>query len=296
MAKRSKLRPGRLWTPKDLDYLSDHYGILPDDVLAQRLGRSTNAIKTIVTRKLKGLRRTGIFYTARMLSIVLGRRDSRAVALWINHGWLKATKGPPSAGRTKMWNITEDDIVDLLQRRPWVADMSQMEEHYFRHIVKEEWRRDPWYSASQAAPRLGVKTREAILRYIHKGWLAAEKERGGPEHRVWIIRESAIRAFLLNDPRKQYKSELSRTKKNESNLRLGIPVKVSTTWHLQCPSCGENVKITAPSWMLGYRVKELFLASYTNGHCTHGDSCSIQADCNIAPATDFRRMALAGAK
>jgi hypothetical protein len=293
MAKRTKSRHGTPWTKQDLDYLSDHFGVLDDDTLAQRLGRTKDAIKVAVTRKLKEVRRTGTFYTARMLSLVLGRKDSRAVALWINHGWLKATKGPPGAGRTQMWNITEDDIVALLQRRPWLADMSRMEEHYFRYIVKEEWKRDPWYNPRQAAPRLGVKTREAILRYIHKGWLVAEKEPGGPEHRVWVIRESAIRAFLSNDPREQYKSELSRTKKNESNLRLGIPVKLNTTWQLKCPSCGEYVTITAPAWMLGYQLKEIFLTSYTKGGCTHGESCPIQANCtNI----DFKlnRMALAG--
>jgi len=296
MAKRSKPRPGRPWTKKDLDYLSEHYGILPDDVLAQRLGRTKDAIKVAVTRKFKELRRTGTFYTARMLTFILGRKDSRTVALWIKYGWLKATKGPPGAGRTKMWNITEDDIVALLKRRPWVADMSRVEEHYFRYIVKEEWKRDPWYSSRQVAPRLGVKTREAVLRYIHKGWLAAEKQPGGPEHRGWVIRESSIRAFLRNDPRKQYKSDMSRAARIGANLRLGIPIKLSTTWQFQCPSCGEQVIVTAPAWMLGRQVKEIFVDSYTNGHCTHGASCSIQADCSNTIDVEFNRMALAGAK
>jgi hypothetical protein len=296
MAKRTKSRQGTPWTKKDLDYLSDHYGVLDDDTLAQRLGRTKYAIKVAVTRKLKGVRRTGTFYTARILSLVLGRKDSRAVALWISHGWLKATKGPPGAGRTQMWNITEDDIVALLERRPWLADMNRMEDHhYFSSIVRTELERDPWYTARQAAPRLGVKTREAVLRYIHKGWLLAEKEPGGPEHRVWVIRESAIRAFLRNDPRKKYKSELSRANKIESNIKLGIPVKLNTTWQLKCPSCGDQVTVTAPGWMLGYQVKEIFLASYTKGGCTHEDSCSIQSNYSNSNTVEFGRLALAGA-
>ena len=296
MARESKSRAKRPWTKKELEYLSDHYGILPDDILAQRLDRPVGALKTTVTRKLKGIRRTGAFYTARMLSLILGLKDPKAVALSIRHGWLKATKGPVGAGQTKMWNITEDDIVALLKRRPWLADMNQMEEHYFRSIVREEWKRDPWYSPKQIAPRLGVKSRESVWRYIHKGWLVADKQLGGSEHRGWIIRESAIREFLKNDPRKQYKSEVSRATRIRTNIKLGIPVKLSTTWQVQCPFCREQVTVTAPAWMLGRQVKQAFVASYTRGRCTHGTSCSIQPDCHNSNTTfDFNRMALAGA-
>lgn len=296
MVRESKSRAKRPWTKKELEYLSDHYGILPDDILAQRLDRPVGALKTTVTRKLKGVRRTGAFYTAIMLSAILGRKDPATVALWIKHGWLKATKGPPGAGRTKMWNINEDDIVSFLKQRPWLADMNQMEEHYFRSIVREEWKRDPWYSPKQIAPRLGVKTRESVWRYIHKGWLIADKQPGGSEHRVWIIRESAIQEFLENDPRKQYKSEVSRAARIRTNIKLGIPVKLTTTWQLQCPSCGEQVSVTAPPWMLGRKVKEIFLVSYTKGGCNHGASCSIQHDCPKSNTNfDFSRMALAGA-
>jgi len=297
MARESKSRARMPWTKKELEYLSDHYGILPDDILAQRLDRTVGTLKTTVTRKLKGVRRTGAFYTARMLSLILGHKDPRAIALSISHGWLKATKGPPGAGRTKMWNITEEHIVEFLKRRPWLANMTHMEEHYFRSIVREEWKRDPWYSPKQIAPRLGVKTRESVWRYIHKGWLIADKQPGGSEHRGWIIRESAIREFLKNDPRKQYKSEVSRATRIRTNIKLGITVKLSITWQVQCPSCGEQVTVTASPWMRGYQVKEFFIASYTRGRCTHGTSCSIQPDCPNSNTTfDFNRLALVGAK
>lgn len=296
MAAKSKSRQKSPWTKQELEYLSDHYGELPDEVLSQRLGRSTEAIEVAVSRKLKGVRRTGNFYTARTLSIILGRKDSSAVALWIKKGWLEATKGPPGAGRTKMWNIKEDDIVDFLKRRPWVADMDRMEEHYFRSIVRDEWKRDPWYSCKQVAPHLGIKTREAVSRYIHKGWLKAEMQPGGPQHRVWVIRESAIQEFLQNDPRMHYKSETSRAARIGANIKLGIPVKVSITWQVICPSCGEQVIVTAPAWMLGRKVKEIFIASFTGESCTHGNNCSIQADCLETTTTDFSTLALAGAK
>jgi len=289
-SRRQKLR--RPWTKQELEYLSDHYGVLPDNVLVQRLNRTVTAIKIAVTRKLK-IRRTDAFYTARMLTFILALKEPRTVALWIKHGWLKATKGPPGAGPTKVWNIIEDDIVELLKRRPWLADMNRMDEHYFRSIVRAEWERDPWYSAKQVAPRLGVQTPQSVWRYIHKGWLAAEKQLFGPEYRGWVIRESAIREFLKNDPRKDYKSEASRAARIGANIKLGIPVKLSITWQVQCPSCGQQVIVTAPARMLGRKVKEIFVASFTNDRCTHGASCSIQTDCSST--VDFSRMALAGA-
>jgi hypothetical protein len=227
-----------------------------------------------------------------MLAMVLGRKDPKSVALWVHHGWLKATKGPPGAGRTKMWNITEDDILDLLKRRPWLADLKAMEEHYFRSIVRDEWKRDPWYTPTQVAPRLRLKRPDAVRQYIYKGWLAAEKQPGGSERRGWIIRESAIHAFLKNDPRQAHKSTASRAAKIGSNIRLGIPVKISTIWQIQCPVCGDTVTVAAPAWMLGRQVKDKLIAMFTNGECTHGANCSIQADCSNP--FDFNNLALAG--
>jgi hypothetical protein len=284
----------RLWTKQELEYLADHYGALPNDVLARRLNRTEAAIKVAVTRKFRGLRRTGAFYTARMLTLILGRKNPRTVALWIKHGWLKATKGPPGAGRSKMWNITENDIVALLKQQPWLADIKRMEEHYFRSIIRDEWNRDPWYSSKQVAPRLGMKSQQAVWRYIRKGWLRAEKQLSGMEHRGWVIRESTIQEFLKNDPRKHYKSEICRAARTVANLRSGIPIKLSIIWQVQCPSCGDRVTVTAPPWMLGREVKEIFVASYTNEHCTHGSRCSIPTDCSNT--IDFRRLALAASR
>jgi len=293
MAKLRRPAPRRLWTKEELEYLSDNYGLLPDDVLASRLHRPKGALKTVVSRKLKGLRHTTNFYTARMLSLVLGRKDPRTIALCIKRDWLKATKGPPGAGRRKMWNITEDNIITLLKARPWLADMSRMEEHYFRSIIRDEWQRDPWYGSKQVARRLGVKNRNTVLKYIYRGWLAAQKEPGGPEHRGWLIRESAIQTFLRNDPRKDYKAQIARAARLRSNLRLGIPTKLSSTWQIQCPYCGEPVTVNAPAWMLGRQVKRVLLTFHTNGGCTHGASCSIQSDSVNCSADNSSRMALA---
>jgi hypothetical protein len=289
MAKTSKQR--RPWTDKELEYLSDHYGTLPDDILAQRLDRTKAAIKRIITRRLKGLRRAGAFYTARVLASVLGYKDSKAVRLWIKHGWLKAMKGPPGAGPAQMWNISEDDVVALLKEHPWLAVLKLMEEHYFRSVVKEEWSRDPWYGPKQVAGRLGLRTSGPVLRYISKGWLKAEKQPGGPEHRGWVIRESAIREFLNNDPRKQHRSEVCRAARIGANLKLGIPARLNIIWQIQCPSCGDQVQVTAPPWMAGHKVKDLFVDSYTNGNCSHGASCSIPTDCLDASVNN---LALAG--
>ena len=281
--RRSKA--GTPWTQEDLDYLSEHYGVLPDDVLARRLRRSRTAMKIAVTRKLH-IRRTDSFYTARMLSMLLGRNDGKIIVHWIHWGWLKATRGPTWAGQHEMWNIVEDDIADMLKQRPWLANLQRMEEHYFRSIVKEEWRRDPWYSTAQVAQRLGLKDSETVSHYVRQGWLAAQPSSNG---RAYQIRQSSIESFLENDPRGEHRSTSCRDAKIQSNIRRGVPVKLSITWQLQCPRCNNMVTVAAPAQMAGWQMKERFTELFTNDECVHGDSCSLQADC----FNDISRRALA---
>lgn len=106
-----------------------------------------------------------------------------------------------------MWAFQEEDIVTCLRARPWLAVKNRMPEHFFRSIVLEEWKRDPWYSADQAAPFLGRRNRNCVLRYIRDGLLEAERVprvlvgSSGPDG-CWLIRKSAIDKFLAHDTRK----------------------------------------------------------------------------------------------
>jgi len=61
-----------IWTQVELDYLNDNYGLKPAAEIAERLGRSTNALKIISFRRLNGHNQRANIYTARAVAIIMG--------------------------------------------------------------------------------------------------------------------------------------------------------------------------------------------------------------------------------
>lgn len=191
------------WTEDDLCYLADNFGRLADEQICKDLSRSKNAIKIIAYRKLNGLARLDGFYTARTVATLLAVSCSKTIVFWRDKGYIKGKRAPFGYGKHKLWSFDYEDIETCLRKRPWLVDPRRMEQSYFRTIVHEEYEKDPWYTAAQAAPFMGIRDPNAVHRYIYRGWLQAVKKPGGPWQGVWIIRKSAIDAFLANDPRKE---------------------------------------------------------------------------------------------
>ncbi|GAJ03399.1 unnamed protein product, partial [marine sediment metagenome] len=186
------------WTPEELEYLSDHYGLVSDKTIACNLDRSVYGVAWAVYRLR--LRRKDNLYTATALARALGIAEPETVIGWVQRGWLKCRKGPVKAGLNRVWVFNEKTVVKFLRQRPWVVNLKSMPEHYFRSVIRREWERDPWYTCQQAAPLLEVKAACTVEDYIHRGWLPADKKPHGC-HGAWIVRLSAIQALLANDPR-----------------------------------------------------------------------------------------------
>ncbi|KKM64092.1 hypothetical protein LCGC14_1504870 [marine sediment metagenome] len=265
------------WSTEDLGYLREHYGKTPDRILARRLNRSRNAIVIAAKRKLNGLRRKDNFYTAAEVARIIGTPCSKKVADWVRRGWLKGTKSWMGPDTYKMWCFSETGIARCLRRRPWLVDVRRMEESFFRSVVIKQWERDPWYTAAQTAPLLGVTTLDAVHRYIHFGWLPAERKPGGPRQGRWVIRKSAIEAFLQNDPRPGHRASAIRASWRRAILAKGRPMMVVVIWALLCPRCGDQVKVIASPRLFGPEVKARFIAQHVNGGpCLHGLECCLE--------------------
>ena len=272
------------WTSEELHYVSDHYGLLSDGNIARNLGRSVHGV-IWAARRLHTRRRDN-FYNASELARTLGLTDGfcRKVIGWVERGWLKARKGPTAGGRkgkssplSRMWTFREPSIVKCLRQRPWLVDPASMPEHFFRSVVMREWDRDPWYTISQLRILLGAEN--TILRYIHRGWLVAEKKPcGGPNGGAWVIRDSAIRAFLENDPRPQSKFKAESEGRRRLFLESGRATRLAVVWLLKCPSCGQEVRVSAPPQLLGPQIRERFIRLYVNGNCQHGTECLISSE------------------
>lgn len=268
-------RAGKNWTPEELDYLGNKYGLISDRSISQHLQRSPNALKIANQRKLHSNRKMN-FYSAAQLAKVLAIPCSKTLIPWVEVGWLKARRSIVRAGEYHAWRFLDKQIEKFLHSKPWLFDPGKMPQHYFRSIVQAEYDKDPWYTCIEAAPLLGVKTDDAIQRYILHGWLKAEKKPGGPWQGKWIIRRSAIEKFLANDPRPQHKYDMASTSRKRTWRKHGNPLRLSIIWSVLCPTCGNTVVVKAHPGLKGPQVQSIFTRVYSNGACSHGLICTLE--------------------
>ncbi len=282
-------RPARSlkhWTPAELEYLNDNYGLIPDKLLAGRLHRTESQILT--RARDERIARSNNFYTARALAQLLGVPSGMTIVSWQKKGLLKGERSGKSQSKNKLWCFTEEEIVSCLKKNPWLVDLKCMEQHYFRSVVQEEWERDPWYTVAQAKSLLGI-CHASLYNYIRQGLLQVERRHylGSPRNEGSIVRRSIIQAFLKqhralhsfleNDPVLQKESAWSIALKT-ALIKSGKPVRLSINWLLECPSCKQKVKIAARPDLSGPQVREHFLNIYVNGTCSHGAICSLLKD------------------
>lgn len=267
-------RAGKNWTPEELDILGSKYGLVSDRALSRQLQRSPNALHIASVRKLHSNRKAN-FYSATELAKVLGIGCPKTLVSWVDVRWLKARRSVVRAGQYKAWKFLDQHIIKFLRNKPWLFNLKNMPQHYFRSIVQEEYDKDPWYTCVEAAPFLGVKTDDAVQRYIFHGWLKAEKKPGGPWTGVWIIRRSAIEHFLANDPRPQNRHDLASSARKTTWRRKGNPLRLSTVWSVLCPVCNTTAVVKAPPHLHGPEVQQLFIDIYTDGTCSHGLVCTL---------------------
>ena len=261
----------KLWTEKGLNILADNYGRVSDKKLAGRLQRSETSIEAMACKN--GLTRRENFYNASELARVVGVSGPNHIIRWKNFGYLKGKHCLLTGRKHRMWMFLEENIEKCLRQRPWLVDPENMERHFFRSIVKEEWQRDPWYTLTQAMPLLGLKNPGTTLKYISRHWLAAEKGTSGGG-KQWIIRRSAIKAFLANGHRasdhREYINAARRASARKRHLNAGRPVRIAQEWLLTCPACGQPVKITTDPQLKSPHVRQLFIRTFnTNEHCNH---------------------------
>ncbi len=278
--KTAKLKPAKLgepWSEEALQYLSDNYGLIPNEMIALHLRRSVTSIPLIANRKLH-LNLTDNFYTASELARTLGLLNSNTIVGWVRNGWLKGQSNFCGKGKW-LWCFVEEDIVECLRQRPWLVVVMPTRQwlisdysHYFFYLIRDEWNLDPWYTTAQAASLLRVANR-SVKKYIERGWLLVAQKPVGTL--PFFIRRSIIEAFLANDPRPSYLHN-ARSKSSRSRLeKLGFPTRIETVWHFVCPRCGQEVRIAAPPSMMGAEIREKFITVYVNGACLHSATVKI---------------------
>jgi len=198
MAAESRHR--KHWTEEEMDYLADNFGVLTDETLARRLQRSELAIRLKVRRRFH-MHRWDNLYNAAELAEALCIPHAGRIIRWVKRGWLKARRSSIHKGPYQHWKFSYTGIVRCLRRHPWLVMLKPTRRwlisdytHHFFYIIRQEWKRDPWFTTERAARLLGV-TIPTVRVYIHRGLLEAEMV-PRRQSSVWVIRRSAINLFL----------------------------------------------------------------------------------------------------
>ena len=256
------------WTQDELDIISDKLGVIQDRSLARLLGRSPHAIKIVADRRMS-LSRSKNFLTSKDIGEMLGV-ESKAVVFWHSKGWLTGRKSHVGAGVNKRWMFFEEDIEKMLRARPWLCERRSIDHPYYKELIEKEYRKDPWYTPDEAAPLLHLSKEngaQAVYRYLKKNFIKAERKPSGGTW-AWIIRRSAIEEFLRKDPR-PIVAERMRQVRLGTIRESGYPQKLSVSWLVKCPDCGQDVYVITHPKAYGPEVLRE-LKKCVNGTCTHG--------------------------
>ena len=125
------------WTEREIEYLSDHIGLLSYTELSKKLGRSENAIKLYRCRHKLPTFHNGDYYSATLLAQELGRSRT-SVRKYHRKGWLVGRKATWIAKYGKHPLIfLEEHIVAFLRKFHHLFDWRKIPNLYFRNIVKE---------------------------------------------------------------------------------------------------------------------------------------------------------------
>ena len=124
------------WTEQEIEYLSDHVGILGYAELARKMGRSESAIKLCRCRRGLPTFHNGDYYSCTMLAQELGR--SRAsIRKYYRKGWLVGKRATWIARFGKRPLVfVEKHIVAFLKKFNYLFDWKKIPNLYFRNVVK----------------------------------------------------------------------------------------------------------------------------------------------------------------
>lgn len=123
------------WTPEELDYLTEHLGVMRVQKIAKHLGRTTTAV-FVKSKRLGISRRLSEGYTMRGLCEGLGV-DHHKVEKWLEHGWLRGTRlgTARSEWQGDVWHFTDRAVYELVRDHPAEIDPRRVEWHWLVDIM-----------------------------------------------------------------------------------------------------------------------------------------------------------------
>ena len=183
------------WSKEDYEFVTNHVGLLSDEEMGQRMGRSRAAIKVKRVRKGLGSVSTRDGYlSARDAAKALGVKCSKKVAGFVRDGLLKGSEAPLDR---LFYQIHIDDLKRFACKpENWIYfDPKRVEHPEIRRLVLRQMRRwnDEWWTAAQVARYHGVDS-HIVNHIIYKGRLP------GRLYGKWYVRRSVAIAPTVTFP------------------------------------------------------------------------------------------------
>lgn len=184
--------PTRYWTPARLFELAGLIeGGWSDEAIAEHFQTTANGVR--LARKRNGIRPRSVhLLSTREVQRLLGLRCAKAVARWIERGYLQARRGQ-RWGNNRQWYITRAALETFL------------DEPAYWHLWQPERLTDPWQRAvysqrrteryltqTEVAARYCVQ-RQTVASWFDKGVLPCVRL-GGRGNR--LVPESALAGFI----------------------------------------------------------------------------------------------------
>ena len=154
----------RHWSAQEVSYLEEWYGRMPDDRLAEKLGRPVIGIRLKAKRLRVRKRNTGLTATrvARIFAV-----DPKAVVRWIEDGRLRARRSY-AVGPNKTWHITDEAVEEFIREHGQYIDVDRMPEGWWRDVAEQH----RWYSLVDIERLTGEsphRVRKAVRAGIFRG-------------------------------------------------------------------------------------------------------------------------------
>ena len=185
------------WTERDLAWLLDHWGRLPDAEVARRLGRTPEACKVKATRNKQSRKVAHAGIAMRRVAALLGIDDHKVRRL-IDRGWLRGVRTPIAVHAGHITMVPFDALAAFLRDYPHEYDRARIDDPsgYWRAIAERAWRRDPLLTTAEAARGLRCSP-EHVRQLRARGELSAVKSHlvGGTGR--WLYRARSLHAYWL---------------------------------------------------------------------------------------------------
>lgn len=253
-----------VWTPAEEEYLREKWPYAKMSTMTRHLGRTAVAIT--IKKKEMGLYRDSEYYTASTLAAIFGC-DPKWLTALARDGFLKGHKAAHFVGPSHPWNFGEEDVVAFIRTYPWLLHPERMkQEHYFRSVVREEWRENPWYTTAEAAKVVGVH-KDSILQRLESGELPGHRRSTGKTFSLWRIRQKDLLARFARHDGPEERSRRSTQAMKDRRERAGLPNVLHVVWELVCQYCAERFNVTAGPRVRGPVVAEVGMREHLRAGC-----------------------------